>query len=232
MIQVRRAEQRGHFNHGWLKTYHTFSFADYYDPAHVNYRALRVMNEDWVEPGAGFGMHPHRDMEIVTCVLEGTLEHKDSLGTGSLIRPGDLQRMSAGTGILHSEFNPSPSAPVHLYQIWLVPERRGLTPSYEQRHFADEDKQGRLRLVASPDGRQNSLTIHQATDIYLSSLQAGQEVAHALQPGRHGWVQVLRGQVQVNETPLATGDGAALSAETQLTIRGIEPAEVLVFDLN
>jgi quercetin 2,3-dioxygenase len=232
MIQVRKAGERGHFDHGWLQTHHTFSFADYYDPAHVSFRALRVMNEDWVQAGAGFGMHPHRDMEIVTCVLEGALEHKDSLGNGSTMRPGDLQRMSAGTGILHSEFNPSPAEPVHLYQIWLAPEKRGIAPGYEQRRFSEAETQGQLRLVASPDGRQESLTIHQDVAIYRAALQPGQQVAHDLKPGRHGWVQVLRGRVEVNETGLAAGDGAALQDETRLAIRGVEPAEVLVFDLN
>ncbi|MBL8793860.1 MAG: pirin family protein [Planctomycetia bacterium] len=232
MIQVRRAGERGHFDHGWLRTHHTFSFGDYYDPAHVSFRTLRVMNEDWVQPGMGFGMHPHRDMEIITFVLEGTLKHQDSLGNGSLIRPGELQRMSAGTGILHSEFNPSATEPVHLYQIWLLPERHGLTPGYEQKQFADDEMQGQLRLVASPDGRDGSLTIHQDASLYRSSLQPGEEVSHELQPGRHAWVQVLRGQAAVNGTDLTAGDGAMLTAPAALTIRGVEPADVLVFDLN
>jgi redox-sensitive bicupin YhaK (pirin superfamily) len=231
MIQIRRSEDRGHFNHGWLDTYHTFSFSDYYDPAHLHFRALRVMNEDRVAGGQGFGMHPHRDMEIVTYVLEGALEHRDSMGNGEILRPGELQRMTAGTGIMHSEFNPSATEPVHLYQIWLFPEAKGLTPSYEQRAFPDEGKHNRWRLVASRDGRDGSLTVHQDAELHLARLDAGQQLEYALPPGRFAWLQVLRGQVTLNGKPLATSDGAAVSEETSLAVQAAAPAEVLLFDL-
>jgi redox-sensitive bicupin YhaK (pirin superfamily) len=231
MIQVRRANERGHFDHGWLDTYHTFSFADYHDPHHMGFRSLRVINEDRVEPGAGFGMHGHRDMEIITCVLEGTLQHKDSLGNGSNIRPGELQRMSAGTGIQHSEYNPSSTEPVHLYQIWLLPSRRGVTPSYEQRAFDQTQELGTLRLVASPDGADGSLTIHQDTRVYRGSLQADTELAHPIAEGRFAWVQVLRGAVTLNSEPLAAGDGAAVRGERALNLRGSGRSEVMIFDL-
>jgi redox-sensitive bicupin YhaK (pirin superfamily) len=231
MIRVRTSSERGHFDHGWLDTYHTFSFARYYDPRHMGFRALRVINEDRVAPGRGFGMHPHEDMEIVTLVLSGALAHQDTLGTGSTIRPGELQRMTAGTGIAHSEFNPSESEPVHLYQIWLLPEREGLEPSYEQRAFPEADRRDRLRLVASPDGRDGSLTIRQDARLYLATLGDGREVAHDVAPGRHAWLQVLRGDVSLNDVRLAAGDGAAASDETALAIRAEGPAEVLLFDL-
>lgn len=231
MIRVRKAAERGHFNHGWLDTSHTFSFARYYDPRQMGFRALRVINEDRVAAGRGFGTHPHEDMEIVTYVLAGALEHRDSLGTGSTIRPGELQRMTAGTGILHSEFNPSPADPVHLYQIWLLPEREGLEPSYEQRTFPAEERSNRLRLVASPDGRDGSLTIRQDARLYLANLDEGREVAHKLSPGRHAWLQVLRGGVDLNGRSLSAGDGAAVSDETSLALRADGPAEVLLFDL-
>jgi redox-sensitive bicupin YhaK (pirin superfamily) len=231
MIRIRKAAERGHFDHGWLDTYHTFSFADYYDPAQVGFRSLRVINDDRVQPGEGFGMHGHRDMEIITYVLEGALEHRDSLGNGAVLRPGELQHMTAGTGVRHSEFNPSPSEPVHLYQIWLLPERRGLAPSYEQRPFAEAERRGRLRLVASPDGEDGSLTIRQDARLYLSTLRAGEAVAHALSPGRHAWLQVLRGQVTLNGHRLNVGDGAAVSEEGRLEIGGQDDAEVLLFDL-
>ncbi len=233
MIRVRKASERGHLDHGWLDTYHTFSFADYYDPAHTRFRALRVMNEDRIGAGQGFGMHPHRDMEIVTYVLEGALSHNDSLGTGSVIRAGEFQRMTAGTGVLHSEFNPSETESVHLYQIWILPDRRGLTPSYEQRSFEGDGQgpRGACRLVASPDGRDGSLTIHQDTRLYLSSLEAGEEARHDLAPGRHAWLQVLRGRVELNGQPLSEGDGAAVSDETGLDILGTDSAQVLLFDL-
>lgn len=231
MIQIRRANERGHFNHGWLDTYHTFSFGEYYDPAHVHFRALRVMNEDRVQPGQGFGMHPHRDMEIVTYVLEGALTHRDSLGTGSVIRPGELQRMTAGTGILHSEFNDSPSEPVHLYQIWLLPEQRGLAPSYEQKVFDPEERQGVLRLVASPDGEDGSLTIRQDARLYLGTLGYRDGIAHDIAPHRHSWFQVLRGEVRLNGQTLAAGDGAALSEEPIVAIEADQLAEVMLFDL-
>jgi len=231
MIQIRKAADRGHFDHGWLDTYHTFSFGDYYDPAQLGFRSLRVINDDRVEPGQGFGMHGHRDMEIVTYVLDGALEHKDSMGNGSVLRPGELQRMTAGTGVRHSEFNPSEREWVHLYQIWLLPERRGLTPSYEQKAFDEEERRGRLRLVASPTGDGGSLTIRQDARLYLSTLAAGETVAHSLKPGRHAWLQVLRGRVALNGQPLAAGDGGAVSEEEKLEISGQDSAEVLLFDL-
>jgi redox-sensitive bicupin YhaK (pirin superfamily) len=231
MIQVRRASERGHFDHGWLDTYHTFSFSRYYDPRHMGFRALRVINDDRIAPGRGFGTHGHEDMEIVTYVLDGALAHRDSLGTGSSIRPGELQRMTAGTGITHSEFNPSPTEPVHLYQIWLLPEREGLEPSYEQRAFPEEERRNRLRLVASPDGQGGSLSIRQDARLFLASLEEGQEVAHQLTPGRHAWLQVLRGGVSLNGSALSAGDGAAVSAESDLTIRADGSSEVLLFDL-
>src|SRR6516165_2005377 len=191
MIRVRKAGERGHFDHGWLDTYHTFSFADYYDPAHLGFRSLRVINDDRVAPGQGFGMHGHRDMEIVTYVLDGALEHRDSMGNGAVLRPGELQHMTAGTGVRHSEFNPSDREVVHLYQIWLLPERRGLQPSYEQKAFSEQERRGTLRLVASPTGEQGSLVIHQDAQLYLATLQAGGTGTHTLQPGRHAWLQVL-----------------------------------------
>src|SRR5689334_8478553 len=195
MIQVRKAAERGHFDHGWLDTYHTFSFGDYSDPARMGFRSLRVINDDRVKPGHGFGMHGHRDMEIVTYVLEGALEHRDSLGNGSVLRPGELQHMSAGTGVRHSEFNPSDREGVHLYQIWLLPERKGLSPSYEQKAFSEEERRGAFRLVASPTGELGSLTIHQDARLYLSALRTGETVAHTLDAGRHAWLQVLRGRL-------------------------------------
>jgi quercetin 2,3-dioxygenase len=232
MYEVRRGSDRGHFNHGWLDTYHTFSFGDYYDPQHTQFRALRVMNEDRVDPGQGFGTHPHRDMEIVTYVLEGALEHKDSMGNGEVLRPGEFQRMSAGTGILHSEFNPSRTEPVHLYQIWLLPRQKGIKPSYEQRAFSAADKQGRLQLVASPDGRDGSLTINQDAAVYLSTLDANQRLSHELAAGRHAWLQILRGAVALNGDTLTAGDGVAVSEERGLSIQAAQPSEVMLFDLN
>ena len=230
MIAVRKSEDRGRFDYGWLDTRHTFSFDRYYDPAHMGFRSLRVINEDRVRAGEGFPTHPHRDMEIVTYVVEGALEHKDSMGNGSVIRPGDVQRMSAGTGITHSEYNPSAAEPVHLLQIWIMPERRGLTPGYEQKFFTADEKRGRLLLVASPDGAGGSVAIHQDARLYAALLDAGQQVEHAA-PGRHAWLQVIRGAVEVNGTPLAAGDGGAVSNEPQVTIRAGEEAELLLFDL-
>ena len=232
MITIRKSNERGHANHGWLDSYHTFSFADYRDPAHMHFRSLRVMNEDWVAPGQGFGRHPHQDMEIVTYVLEGQLEHQDSMGNGSVLRPGDFQRMSAGTGVEHSEFNPSANERVHLYQIWLFPSERDLEPSYEERKFDQSEKQDRLRLVASPDGRDDSLTIHQDARIYLGNLSPGKEVSHTLAPNRHAWLQVLRGRVQVGDQQLSAGDAAAVSDETSLQLAAVDAAEVMLFDLN
>jgi redox-sensitive bicupin YhaK (pirin superfamily) len=231
MIAIRRAAERGHANHGWLDTYHTFSFASYHDPRHVHFRALRVMNEDFVAPGQGFGTHPHADMEIVTYVLEGALEHRDSMGNGEVLRPGEFQRMSAGTGITHSEFNPSDREPVHLYQIWLFPDRKGIEPSYEQKRFAEEERRNRLRIVASRDAADGSLLIHQDTRIFLSSIDGGKQVNKPLDEGRHAWLQVLRGQVSLNGQALDTSDGAAVSDERLLTIDAQCDAEILLFDL-
>lgn len=231
MIRVRRGSERGHFDHGWLNTYHSFSFGDYYDPAQMGFRALRVINEDWVAPGQGFGMHPHREMEIVTIVLEGALAHRDSLGTGSVIRPGEVQRMTAGTGIRHSEFNASSDDVVHLYQIWILPDRHGHAPSYGQRTFAEQAKPGEFVLVASPDGGDESLTIQQDARVYLAKLEDNDEVARPLAPGRHAWLQVVRGGVVLNGHELVAGDGAAVSDEPRLTIVGTDRAEVMLFDL-
>jgi redox-sensitive bicupin YhaK (pirin superfamily) len=231
MIRIRKAAERGHFDHGWLETYHTFSFGDYYDPAHMGFRSLRVINDDRVQPGQGFGMHGHRDMEIVTYVLEGSLAHKDSLGNGSIIRAGELQRMTAGTGVRHSEFNPSDSESVHLYQIWILPERAGLKPGYEELSLKQEENRGRFRLVASPDGRDGSLTIHQDARLYLASLLPGDRVSHAIESGRSAWLQILRGKVDFLDNDIAAGDGVAISEENSVTIQASEGSEVLLFDL-
>lgn len=231
MIRVRRAADRGHFDHGWLNTHHTFSFAGYQDPEHMGFRSLRVMNEDRVAPNAGFGEHGHRDMEIVSYVLSGGLEHRDSMGHGEVLRPGEFQRMSAGTGVRHSEFNPSPNEPVHFYQIWLLPERAGTEPGYEQKAFGDDEKRDRLRLVASRDGRDGSLTVRQDADIYMSLLSPGAAVEHALADGRHAWLQVLRGDVGAGGEALSAGDGLAVSGEAGLTVRAAGGAEVMLFDL-
>jgi redox-sensitive bicupin YhaK (pirin superfamily) len=232
MITLRRADERGHAEHGWLDTRHTFSFADYYDPRHMGWGPLRVINEDRVAPGTGFPPHAHRDMEIVTYVLSGALEHKDSLGTGSVIRPGDVQRMSAGTGVRHSEYNHSPSEPVHLLQIWIEPARRGIAPGYEQKTIAPADKRGRLRVVASPDGRDGSVTLEQDATVHATVLEPGERVTHGLGAGRRAWVQVARGTVTLNGQRLAQGDGAAVLDERELVVAGVEPAEVLLFDLG
>lgn len=231
MLQKRLANQRGGGDHGWLNTRHTFSFNDYHNPDYMGFRVLRVINEDRVQPGQGFGTHGHRDMEIVTYVLDGALAHEDSLGNGSVLRPGEFQRMTAGTGIRHSEFNPSETEPVHFYQIWIVPERRGLPPSYEQRAFPEAERQGRLRLVASPDGRDSSLTVQQDVRVFLSSLGENQQASHELEPGRYAWLQVLRGAVQLNGLDLTAGDGAAASEEAALLIRATKPSEVMLFDM-
>jgi redox-sensitive bicupin YhaK (pirin superfamily) len=231
MIVLRKSGDRGHANYGWLDTYYTFSFNTYYDPKHIHFRDLRVINEDRVAPGSGFGTHPHDNMEILTYVLEGALQHKDSMGTGSVIRPGDVQRMSAGTGVTHSEFNASKSDPVHLLQIWIFPEREGIEPGYEQKPFPESEKLGRLRLVASQDGRQGSLTIHQNVDLYASILEKGGQASHKLEPGRHAWLQVARGGVTLNGQELNAGDGAAVSEETALQVRAQEKSEILLFDL-
>lgn len=231
MIRIRRAAERGHADHGWLKTFHTFSFADYRDAAHVHFRALRVMNEDIVAPGQGFGEHPHHDMEIVTYILSGALEHADSMGNGEVLRPGEFQRMSAGTGILHSEFNPSASEPTHLYQIWLFPERKGMTPSYEQKAFPESGRKNRWQLVAARDAVDGSLTIHTDARIFLAALDGGQSISHNISPARHAWLQVLRGKVLQGATPLDAGDGAAISDEPSLEIQATSDAEVMLFDL-
>jgi redox-sensitive bicupin YhaK (pirin superfamily) len=229
MIRARKSAERGHFDHGWLDTYHTFSFGDYYDPDNMGFHALRVINEDRVQPGQGFGMHGHRDMEIITLVLSGALEHKDSLGNGSVLRPGELQHMTAGTGVRHSEFNPSPSEWVHLYQIWLLPQRKGLTPSYEQITLGEE--QPGFRLVASPDGADDGLTIPQDARIYLGSVPAGATVSHDIGAGRAAWLQIIRGSVQLAGHELVAGDGVAVEGEPTVALRGAARSEVLLFDL-
>jgi redox-sensitive bicupin YhaK (pirin superfamily) len=232
MINVRHAAERGAANFGWLDSRHTFSFGDYYDPKQMGFGPLRVINEDRVSPGQGFGTHGHRDMEIISYVLEGALEHKDSIGTGSVIRPGDVQVMSAGTGIRHSEFNHSKTEPVHFLQIWVVPERDGLAPRYEQKTFPDRDKRGRLRLVGSSDGRDGSVVIHQDVELFAALLNTGEHVTHALKTGRRGWLQVVRGAVAMNGRDLHAGDGAALEGEPALSVTAkVDGTEILVFDL-
>lgn len=231
MITIRPAAERGHFNHGWLDTHHTFSFASYYDPQHMGFRDLRVINEDRVAPGRGFGTHAHRDMEIITYVLEGALEHEDSMGNGSVIFPGDVQRMSAGTGIAHSEYNASKDEPVHFLQIWIMPERAGIVPGYEQRTFLPEEKQGRLRLIASRGGREGAVAINQDVDLYAALLEPGETIEHTLRDGRHAWLQVVRGALTLNGHELRAGDGAAVGQESALRLEGKEGGEVLLFDL-
>ena len=232
MITQRPAKQRGHTNLGWLDSWHTFSFGDYYDPDHMGFRTLRVINDDIVEPGKGFGTHPHRDMEIVTWVLDGALEHKDSMGNGSVIRPGELQRMTAGTGVTHSEFNPSRIERARLLQIWILPERDGLEPGYEQRTYDPRPAGGALRLVAAQGGRDGALTIHQDASVYIASLEPGEAVSHPLAAGRHGWVQVATGAVTLNGVRLEEGDGAAVSKEAKLDLRAEMPSDLIVFDLS
>ncbi len=232
MITIRRANERGHANFGWLDTYHTFSFGHYYDPKHMGFSDLRVINEDRVLGGEGFPSHSHRDMEIISYVLDGALEHKDSTGSGGVIRYGDVQRMSAGRGVTHSEFNASRDERVHFLQIWLVPEKQGLPASYEEKHFDEADKRGRLRLIAARDGADGSLTIHQDARVFATILDEGQEVTHAFAPNRKGWVQVVRGRVMVNGNELRAGDGAALTGEASALLAGAEPSELLLFDLQ
>ena len=232
MIEIRKSEERGHADHGWLDTRFSFSFADYLDPKHVHFRTLRVMNDDRVAGGGGFPMHPHADMEIVTYVLEGALQHKDSMGNGSVIKPGDIQYMSAGTGVTHSEFNASKTEPVHLYQIWMFPEKKGLKPVYDQKNFSEAEKRGKLRLLASPDGRDGSVKIRQDNELYATVLGEGESVKHTLKAERHAYVQVARGSVKLNGTELETGDGAAISAEKVVELTGVKDAEVLLFDLK
>jgi quercetin 2,3-dioxygenase len=231
MIAVRKSQERGHFDHGWLNTYFTFSFADYYDPKHIHFRTLRVLNDDRVAPGEGFPTHPHRDMEIVTYVLDGALEHRDSMGSGSVIRPGDVQYMSAGTGVTHSEFNASEEEPVHMLQIWMFPEKQGLKPAYGQKNFSADEKRGKLRLLVSPDGRDGSIKIRQNNELYATVLDKGEAVRHELKLDRHAYVQVARGSVTLNGTQLEEGDGAAISAEKAVELTGVDNAEVLLFDL-
>jgi redox-sensitive bicupin YhaK (pirin superfamily) len=229
---IRRAAERGHADHGWLNSFHTFSFADYYDAKHMGFRSLRVINEDRVEPSKGFGTHGHKDMEIISYVLEGALEHKDSMGTNGVIKPGDVQRMSAGTGVRHSEFNGSKDELVHFLQIWIVPDRANHTPSYEQKNFADPEKRGRLRLVASPDGRDGTVTIHQDANLYAGLFDQAESASFDLAAGRHAWIHVARGQVNVNGEVLKAGDAAAIDDGGKIEINGGEKAEVLLFDLK
>jgi len=231
VIKLRPAHERGHIDNGWLDTYHTFSFNSYYDPAWTSYRTLRVINDDRVQPGEGFGMHPHRDMEIITYILGGALEHKDSMGSGSVIRPGDVQRMSAGTGIMHSEFNPSDEEPVHLLQIWMFPNREGLTPEYEQKRFERADRLNRLRLIASPDGAEGSVTIHQDARIYATVLESSRSVTLSADNGRHFWLHVARGKADLNGLKLSSGDGVAISDEKQICLAAAAESEILIFDL-
>lgn len=231
MMTVRHAGERGLSNLGWLDSRHTFSFSEYYDPKHMGFRTLRVINDDRVSPASGFGTHPHKDMEIVSYVLEGALEHKDSMGTGSVIRPGEVQRMTAGTGVTHSEWNHSKTGAVHFLQIWILPDSKGLTPGYEQKTFEPEDLRNRLRLVASRDGREGSLTVHQDASLYITKLSPGKGVVHQLAPGRHAWVQVARGSAELNGVELDEGDGAAVAEESRLDLRATSEAEILVFDL-
>jgi redox-sensitive bicupin YhaK (pirin superfamily) len=231
VIRIRRSDERGLARHGWLESRFTFSFAEYRDPRQMGFRALRVINEDRVQPGQGFGTHAHRDMEILTWVLEGALEHADSLGTRSQIRPGELQRMTAGTGVTHSEYNASREELVHFLQIWILPERADLEPGYQQRAFPREQRQDRLQLAASRDGRDGSVLVHQDAELYLAELAPGQRLAHRLGPGRHAWVQVARGSLRLDGQPLAAGDGAAVSDQHQLELEGSTAGELLLFDL-
>ncbi|MFN7020246.1 MAG: pirin family protein [Phycisphaerales bacterium] len=239
MIRIRRSNERGRFDFGWLKTFHTFSFGQYHDPKHTHFRALRVINEDWVAPGKGFHAHPHHDMEIITCIVDGALEHGDDIGAGGpggsgntqVILPGEVQRLSAGTGIFHSEHNASPTEPVHLLQIWILPDRRGHTPGYDQKAFPASERHNRLRLVASPDGTDGSITINQDARMSMASLDAGVSITHTLATGRSAWAQVVNGEVSVNGEALAAGDGAAIEKEPALGLRAAKAAEVIVFDL-
>jgi hypothetical protein len=231
MITIRKAEERGHFDFGWLNTYHSFSFGDYYDPKYTSFRTLRVINEDFVQAGRGFPTHGHRDMEIITYILQGALEHRDSMGTGSIIRRGDAQRMSAGTGVTHSEANPSKDEPVHLLQIWIFPAEQGRQPEYEEKKFSDDEKRNKLRLIVSPEGSEGSVRIHQDARIYASLLEENREVSHALGENRNAWLQVAAGSVTLNGVPLKQGDGAAVSEESNLIVTANEAAEVLLFDL-
>ncbi|HZR67847.1 MAG TPA: pirin family protein [Burkholderiales bacterium] len=231
MLEIRKADERGYADHGWLRSFHTFSFADYYDPRHMGFGPLRVINEDRIKPGTGFGTHGHRDMEIISYVLEGALAHKDSMGTGSTIVPGDVQRMSAGTGVMHSEFNHADDAVTHFLQIWIEPNVRGIAPEYEQKHFDAASKRGRLRLVASPDGRDGSVRIHQDASLYAALLDGAERVSHALADGRRAYVHVARGKVTVNGQPLEAGDALKATSTKELVLENGRDAEVLLFDL-
>jgi redox-sensitive bicupin YhaK (pirin superfamily) len=231
MMKIRKSSERGHFDHGWLDTYHTFSFDQYHDAAHVHFRSLRVINEDRLAAAHGFPMHSHRDMEIITYILSGALEHRDSMGNGSVIRPGDVQRMTAGTGVSHSEFNPSRTEACHLLQIWIMPGSRNLTPSYEQQFFTDDERRGGLRLIASPDGAGGAVTINQDARVYASLLTPGQSVKHTCDTGRYAWLQLARGSLEVNGANLSAGDGAAISKESRVEISAAEDSELLLFDL-
>ncbi|HKG79602.1 MAG TPA: pirin family protein [Pyrinomonadaceae bacterium] len=232
MISIRQSKERGHFDHGWLNTYHTFSFDQYYDPRHMGFRNLRVINEDFVAGGRGFPTHGHRDMEIITYILEGALKHEDSMGNGSVIQPGDVQRMTAGTGVRHSEKNASDTERVHLLQIWILPHTVGLEPGYEQKAFTEDERRGQLRLIASEDGRDGSVHLNQDVSLFASILPAGQEIEHTMDERRHAWIQVARGSIVVNGENAEQGDGVMVAGESQLTIRAQEPAEVLLFDLS
>jgi redox-sensitive bicupin YhaK (pirin superfamily) len=231
MITIRGARERGHFDHGWLNTYHTFSFDQYYDPRYMGFRNLRVINEDFVAPGRGFPMHGHRDMEIITYILEGALQHEDSMGNGSIIRPGDVQRMSAGTGVRHSEKNGSPDERVHLLQIWILPDTLNLEPEYEQKAFSEEERRGQLRVIASHDGREGSVKVHQDVTLFASILGAGERVERTMDPTRHAWIQVARGSITVNDKAAEQGDGMIVTGESSLQIVGNEASELLLFDL-
>jgi len=231
MITLRKADERGHASFDWLNTWYTFSFADYHDDRHMGFRALRVINDDTIAGGGGFGTHPHRDMEIITCVLSGALEHKDSMGNGRIIRPGEIQYMAAGTGVAHSEFNPSPTEPVHLLQIWILPDRKGVKPTYAEKSFA-QAAPGKLCLAASKSGRDGSIPINQDVDVFVGKLGAGDKISHTLKPGRHAWLQMAEGEMELNGLPLKAGDGVSLSAETSVQLAGKSSAQVLLFDLN
>jgi hypothetical protein len=231
MMTIRKADERGHANHGWLNSWFTFSFADYYDPAHMGFRSLRVINDDIVAPGQGFGAHPHRDMEIITYILSGGLEHKDSMGNGRIIRPGEVQYMAAGTGVTHSEFNPSPTEPVHLLQIWIVPDQKGSKPNYAEKTFAQADR-GKFHLAVSKDGRDDSIAINQDADLYIAKLNSGDIAAHSLRPQRHAWLHVAEGKIELNGQSLSAGDAAAISETGDLKVTAHEKAQILLFDLN
>ena len=232
MLTIRRSNERGHFDHGWLNTYHTFSFDQYYDPRYMGFRSLRVINEDFVAAGRGFPTHGHRDMEIITYILEGALKHEDSMGNGSVIRPGDVQRMTAGTGVRHSEKNASSNERVHLLQIWILPNAENLNPGYEQKAFTDEERRGQFRLIASNDGRDDSVHLNQDVDLFASILDEGQEVERVMDSKRYAWIQVARGAISVNGENAEQGDGVVVVGESNLKIRAQEPAEILLFDLN